>query len=218
MAMRVPFRVLVALMGLGVARLPAQTTPDVAEILKKISATYKVDRYEIDIAYTARKGSPATSHVQISFSSPNRYRMQGNIPGVGMPQVQLISDGETLSMYDPASGQYASGALKEIENRPGDLPDIAPQAMDHYFMWRYRGATDFKDTAKFVREETIAVGGQNVPCYVLDLQAQRLTWWVDKTQFRILREDSDESSGVFAWAIRSRMKDSNLCRRPAPRK
>ncbi len=77
------------------------------------------------------------------------------------------------------------------------LPDVAPKAMDYFLTWRYRGAMDFKETAKLLHEDTIAVGGRDIPCYVLKLESQGITWWVDKKEFRVLREDSTDGSGLF---------------------
>ena len=34
-------------------------------------------------------------------------------------------------------------------------------------MWRYRGATDFVEGAKFLREETIEIAGFKLDCYVV---------------------------------------------------
>jgi hypothetical protein len=86
--------------------------------------------------------------------------------------------------------------IKDIANMLGDLPDVVPARMDYYFMWRYRGAADFADTAKFVREEGIDVNGRRVSCYVVALPTRDTTWWV-KVQFRILREESEQGSAVF---------------------
>jgi len=74
-------------------------------------------------------------------------------------------------------------------------------AMDHFMMWRYRGATGFTANAKFLREEVIEFAGAKVDCYVLTVSQKSggyaYTWWVDKQRSLILREDNSETSSVF---------------------
>ena len=73
--------------------------------------------------------------------------------------------------------------------------------MDHFMTWRYRDATDFTAGSKFLREEAVEYAGAKVDCYVLTAAQRRggvtYTWWVDKQNFRILREDSPGSSVMF---------------------
>jgi len=61
----------------------AQTQPSVAEILQKVSQTYKaVSEYEFVADLTARDaaGSTSAGHMLFAFRSPNRYRMEGAVP------------------------------------------------------------------------------------------------------------------------------------------
>ena len=72
--------------------------------------------------------------------------------------------------------------------------------MDRFMMGRYRAATDFNEVM-FLREEAIAFSGSKVDCHVVTVSLQKggftYTWWVDKEQSRILREDNVGSSSVF---------------------
>ncbi len=78
--------VAVLLMTFAAAQATAQSTSDVAEILKRVSAVYDVERYEIKVEAIERRAPSVTSRLQFSFSRPNRYRMQGHMPGMGSSQ------------------------------------------------------------------------------------------------------------------------------------
>ena len=60
-------------------------------------------------------------------------------------------------------------------------------------MWRYRGATDFVEGAKFLREETIEIAGFKLDCYVVTVlpkiggNRSAYTWSVDKQHFHVVR-------------------------------
>jgi outer membrane lipoprotein-sorting protein len=194
-------------LSIGFATFCAQAQPDVVEILKNVSATYNVSQYEFDMeASVSGGGKPAVSHANFSFKAPNKYRMQGRLPGMDLPgggEMLLVSDGSTIWFYLPNPNQYGSISLSEVTpDAPGDLGDLAPEAMNHFMTWRYRGAADFADGAKFLREETLEVAGGKIPCFVLTIKppdgALIYTWWIDKTRFRILREDDAGNSTLFA--------------------
>lgn len=188
----------------------AQTPPDVSEILKKVGETYKASsRYEFEIDATGREGANGartTFHTHIAFSAPNKYRMEGALPGLSVQDTDLsdgimIHDGSTLWFYLPKSNQYASiPAARITADAPGDLGDMMPEAVDHFLMWRYRSAGDFVKGAKFLREESIEIVGAKVACFVLTVAPDsklEYTWWVDKQTYRIVREDDAGNSAVF---------------------
>ncbi len=185
------------------AALP-QTPPDVAEILKKVSHTYRAGLdYELagdlTVAKTATPGG--SGRVFIAFKSPNRYRIEGAFRGLGLSDYPvIIHDGSKVWIYLPDSNQYASFPASELTgNAPGDLGDLRPAAMDHLIMWRYRDAKDFTNGSRFLREETIEFEGAKVDCYVVAVPQKGpvFTWWVDKVRSRVLREDNMELSTVF---------------------
>jgi|SRR5579872_7591908 len=68
-------------------------------------------------------------------------------------------------------------------------------------MWRYRGAADHTSEARLLREEALEIAGVKVACYVMTVSPESrgsaYTWWIDKKSYRILREDSANSSAVF---------------------
>jgi outer membrane lipoprotein-sorting protein len=187
----------------------AQTQPSVVEILKKVSETYKaISQYEFEIdTATNDNGTRAISHVHFAFKGPNKYRVEGAIPGMNVQDSNfgegvVIHDGSTVWFYFPTPNQYASFPASALTaDAPGDLGDLRPEAMDHFLTWRYRGAADLTGGAKFLREEFIEVARAKVACYVVIVSPERrgpaYTWWVDKRSYRILREDDAENSAVF---------------------
>jgi outer membrane lipoprotein-sorting protein len=197
-----------ALFSLVLRAAVAQTQPNAAEILKKVSETYEaVSQYEIVTEATGRGADATSGHMLLAFRPPNRYRMEGAISGLtgdaaafGEPVV--ICDGSVVWFYLRKSNQYASFPLRELtHDAPGDLGDLRPEAVDQFVMVRYRRASAFIEGAKVLREEAIDLAGTKVDCYVIAVPEKgefpASTWWVDKQGYRILREDDAESSTVF---------------------
>jgi len=186
----------------------AQTPPAVAEILSKVGQTYKAAAdYELVADLTVRENGAITrGHLLLAFKSPGRYRLEGALPGLGLGPVGgkavVVYDGEAVWFYLPEPNGYASFPASALTgDAPGDLGDLRPAVVDHFLMWRYRGAADFAAGAKFLREETLEIAGAKLACYVVTVSPAKgesaYTWWVDKLRYRILREDHGTTSSVF---------------------
>jgi outer membrane lipoprotein-sorting protein len=153
----------------------AQTQPNVAGILKKVGETYKAaTEYELAAKVSVGgSGTGTTGHMRFAFKAPNRYRMEGAIPGMmaggsGSSGAVAVHDGSALWFYLPASNRYGSiPASAMTEDAPGDLGDARPEATDHFMTIRYRGATEYATGARMVREEAIDFGGAKAECYVV---------------------------------------------------
>jgi len=182
----------------------AQSQPDLAEILKKVSETYNAaSQYEFVIETTQTdppKGKPEVVHSLIAVRAPDRYRTEGVLAdddGKTSKRINIVLDGTTIWFYDPQLNQYASYPASSIGK---DLPDeIEASGVDFSTMLRYRTAADFSATAGFLREETIEIAGAKIVCYVVLVREEKYeyTWWVDEKSNHILREDSDGSSAIF---------------------
>jgi len=187
----------------------AQPQPDVAGILKKVGETYKAaSQYELAAKVSdAGNGAGATGHMRFAFQAPNRYRMEGAIPGMlagdaASGGAVAVHDGAALWFYLPASNQYGSIPASELTaDAPGDLGDARPEAMDRFMMIRYRDTAEYASGAKLVREEAIDFGGAKAECYVVTFSEEEgkpaYTWWVEKGRYRVLREDHGGSSTVY---------------------
>ena len=181
----------------------AQTPPNLSEILKKVSETYKAaSQYELVADTTGHESAPG--HMLFAFKAPNKYRLEGAMPGMSgndsaFSEGVIVYDGSAAWFYLPKSNQYGSFPASALTgDDAGDLKDLTPGAMDQFMMSRYRSAADLTDS-KFLREEKIEFAGAKVDCYVVSGSKGEViyTWWVDKKRNRILREDNATSSSVF---------------------
>jgi outer membrane lipoprotein-sorting protein len=187
---------------------PAFTqTLSVAEVLKRVSETYQAaSKYEFVIDQTIEEpkiGEGTSARAHIAFKSPNQYRLEGAMPGMTpIDDVLIVDDGSTLWFYLAKSNEYGSVPASALtSDAPGDLGDMRPEAFDEFMMSRYREAKGLAEGAKLLREEETQFGDEKMGCYVVSVsggeRGHAATWWVDKTHYRILREQSAESNVVF---------------------
>ncbi len=171
-----------AAFGLLALLLPpalAQTQPDVAEILKKVSQTYKpVTQYEIVADSTTRNlktGKDEVMHMSAAFKAPGRYRIQGAMPGlmggdIDLSDMTMVYDGSGLWFYLPKSNQYALFPASALTaDGPGDDYEMRPEVMDLLLIGLYRKAVDLTAGAKFLRREEVDVARTKADCYVLSV-------------------------------------------------
>jgi outer membrane lipoprotein-sorting protein len=179
-----------------------QEDADATKILKKVGATYLgAKEYLLEADASGRESS---GRMLMAFKPPNRYRMEGT--GLfgddpAFASVVIVDDGSFVWFYLPKVNQYASISTSQLtEDAPGDLGDLRPEAMDSFMMSRYREAAD-SGGAKLLREETLEIAGARVDCLVLQVSPRVApsihTWWVDRRNNQIVREDDAVSSTVF---------------------
>lgn len=179
----------------------AQTNPDVAEILKKVSATYKpatqyelvMDRVEKDPA----TGETAGAHILTAIKLPDRYRIERRAVGNSSEVNIVVLDGAALWMYDSEVNQYASYPAASIGK---ELPEeIGARGVDDSAMSRFRAAQDHAASARFLREENADIGGTKVACYAVSLMDgdDAYTWWIDKMTNHVVREQDATSMTIY---------------------
>jgi outer membrane lipoprotein-sorting protein len=194
------------ILGLGLLLLPAaqaQTQPDIAAVLRRVSQRYKATtQYEFIGEGTCGGEQARTSEpfrMLFAFKAPNKYRVRSNAPclkpGEPDPGESLrVNDGSTLWAYSSKENQYVSIPAELFGNKQ-------PDSIDQATMSRYRGIADIAGQVKFVREEDLSVGASKVDCYVVSVPKQEYapaqTWWIDKASYHVVRIDGDESSIVF---------------------
>ena len=201
----------------------AQAPLGVAEILQRVGRNYKaVSRYELIVDAT-EDGSRETYHMEFAFKAPDKYRMQGSIPALSVPdpsfkQATIVYDGSDVWFYFPKSNQYGSFPSSALK---GDLGDLKPEAIDRFMMGRFRRAADFAHSAELLREEPIAKSACFVVIVLTGDNESPYTWWIDKTRAiafcaRTTRVRS-RYSRRSGWMSRWERSCSNLKRRREPR-
>lgn len=176
----------------------AQPQPDVAEILKNVGETYQAaTEYEfvIDGTMPADNGTEASFHMLFAFKPPNKYRMEGAMPGMGFGPGESIAvhDGVNLWLYMPKENQYGSiPGEKLTAGAPGDLGDASPEFLNMAFR---KGFGEMMKGATLVREENVVVNGISPPCYLFE--TRNGTFWVDKRRYVILQADTGQARIVF---------------------
>lgn len=200
------------LLGLSALLPPgawAQARPAVADVLRNVSRNYKaVTRYEFTVDATSTEiGSHDTYHMEFAFKAPNMYRMVGSLPAFSIPdpnfaQATLVYDGSDVWFYLPKVNRYGSFSSSALTaGNSGDLGDLKPEAMDRFVMGRFRRAADFAGGAQLLREESIEIAHAKVNCLVVMVLTRDsespYTWWIDKTRYRILREDHEGTRSLY---------------------
>jgi outer membrane lipoprotein-sorting protein len=179
----------------------AQTRPNLAGILSKLSEAYKESsQYKLVMDMTFADpitGKRETAHKLIAVKAPDRYRLEDNRTSKSN---LIVLDGTNLWFYDPGLNQYASYPAKTIGEA---IPEeMKLSGIDFVTMSRYRKAAKEADLAKFLREEPIEIGGVKVSCYVVSSPVSRANsntyiWWIDKATSHVVREDFDGTSTIF---------------------
>ena len=194
-------------LGISVLTLSAalaQSKPDVAEILKNVSETYKgASQYELVMHRTEtdpKTGEQKIFHFRTALKAPDRYRMEGAFPdstGRGpIKGMDIVLDGARIWFYDPDLNEYSSYPASAIGH---EIPDeLEPSGIDFFTMARFREAADHAGESSLLREEELEAGGRKIMCYVLYVARRggHDTWWVDKS-YRVVREDGDGASTVY---------------------
>jgi outer membrane lipoprotein-sorting protein len=172
----------------------AQSTPDVATILKSVSETYKgVKEYQFTIDSFGSDPSRPT-HKLFSFRL-GQYRLDA-APSESSDVGLTIFDGATLWYYFPKLNEYAAFSLNSLANGAVDSGyPWKPSEMDELMLWPLRHAADSADRAKFVRQDILELGGTKIDCYVvsvaIDKDSAPSTWWIEKTRSHVVRMENE---------------------------
>src|ERR1035441_1845145 len=89
----------------------AQRPPDVAEILKRVSETYRAVR-EFELI-SVSTGTAVPGRVLWAFRAPNQFRLEGADPNLdradgSFDQTVLVRDGSSVWWYHPRANEYAA--------------------------------------------------------------------------------------------------------------
>jgi outer membrane lipoprotein-sorting protein len=193
---------LVALLGPIVGPAFGQSPPDIGAIVQGISKAYK-NPMAYDIVETATMQLGAVNGMGIVRSKtrlvsqhPDKFRleidnsieMNGVLggPGDAFPSMVIIGDATEVWEVSPDFKQYAKTTpshlatirawVKAAESGIFDVPNGLEKEMGNL---------------TFLREESVALEGNNIDCFVIKLvlsdHPESTTLWVEKTRFLIRR-------------------------------
>lgn len=193
----------VFVLGIGCLLAPAvlaQSQPDLAGILSKVSETYANAK---QFRFTIKKSGEESGVLQIAVKKPNRFRFEADgrvIDGAdAFSNVTMVSDGGSAWNYFAEQQQYTRKkiTLPLLDTEP---PAISPETFvlqaETIFLTRYAELAKALDHARYLRRETLQAESGSVNCYVIELTAPRpgyrdtYTWWVDPQRYLVLREDT----------------------------
>jgi len=170
----------------------AQTGPDAAEILRKVSKVYSnAKRYHFLVKSTVGDAKPTT--IEIAVDRPNKFRIDadGALLGGEDEMGRMVITGDGARVWTYASG-FKEYTVDEVE-RPAATESPFVQQFATLLFIRYIGFTELADQARLTREETIEAGGARTDCFVVAIAGkgqEDYTWWIDKKRFVVLREDT----------------------------
>jgi len=202
----------VSLFALCTSAAFAQTQPDVTEILKKVTESYKdVSQYEVVTSATLK--DPTTKQVTLRdmrfvFKAPDKYLeevkgsdlAQQTTPGDPIvDEVLTVHDGSHLWVYMPKLNKY------RVYDDPNLPRDTAPEAADLYFgIGMYRHTAEILDKARFIREESIVIDGSTKVCFVIaggDQVEPGAMLWIDKSNYQIVRMGDPDGSADLVFKM-----------------
>jgi outer membrane lipoprotein-sorting protein len=195
----------VCLFILSYAAAFPQSKPDGRTILKKVGETYQsVSQYELEIVSSGRdpktKQNVSTS-IWAAFGAPDKYRLEGRGPNPDNPDLEaavMIFDGSRLWAYAPKLNVYK---LYDKSDLPGGTDMLHTEYSIGFGV--YRKAAE-NASAKFLREESLAVDGGTRDCFVIVARGPKssLDLWIDKSTYYVLRAVAADSSELEYRAIK----------------
>lgn len=166
----------------------AQSAPDIKTILQGVAKAY-ANQQQYDVVwittmeqYSSQGRADFKARSRIAEQDPNKFRLEQDLPSAPMV---MIGDGTDVWGVSPTVNQYT-------KLKPRDLPTIqawvkaARNGVFEPVMMLARNAAD----AKLIREESIAINGTSVACFVIKLASPHqpeYTFWLEKGRFVIRR-------------------------------
>jgi outer membrane lipoprotein-sorting protein len=212
-------RVEVFFLSLGVGF--AQMQPDAAEILKKVTETYKdVSQYDLESTVTFHdpiSGRDLSGSVRIAFKAPDKYReeakgailtLNADASEPRTDESVTVYDGAKMWVYMPKPNAYRVYTVPNIPR------DSRPEDADIFVgIGPYRHASEVFVPSRFVREEQITAGGGKTDCFVIEVTGHGGTTvlWVDQKTYYVVRADGAaegyRASSVFTVTLNGQLPD-----------
>jgi outer membrane lipoprotein-sorting protein len=183
----------------------AQNKPDGGKILKKVGDTYRnVSQYELETIIKIR--DPRTKQTisgstWVAFAAPDKYHVETKGSILDNPDLEgtvMIFDGSRLWAYAPKLNVYK---VYDKHSLPRDTDMLSTEYL--LGLGIYRKAAE-NATAKFLREESLAVDGGTRECFVIAARGPKssLTLWIDKNTYYVLRSVAKDSEEIVYKTIK----------------
>ena len=185
-------------------------------VLEKIAEVYSTARtLRLELVHRSQivqTGSSASGEdaIRIAFERPGKLWL--SVKGGSQPAYLVVNDGEAQWTYIPSQKQYAReeiAAVGDDDEDQGSQEGGDPVAeMLRMVSVRYQVLPRLAAFASIVKEDTLKVAGQRIPCVVIafDLPSPRLRReiWVDRSRFLVLSEHEIRRTGPMQmeqWLI-----------------
>jgi outer membrane lipoprotein-sorting protein len=166
----------------------AQSTPDIRTIIEGVTKAYATQQQYDVVCITTMEQHSAEGKASIKARSriaeqdPNKFRLEQDLPEA--PFV-LIGDGTDVWGVSPTLNQYTKVKPHDLLTFQAWMKAAKSGVFDPPVMLRKEAAD-----SKLTREESIAIDGSNVACFVIKVSSPNqpeYTLWVEKGRFVIRR-------------------------------
>jgi thiol-disulfide isomerase/thioredoxin/outer membrane lipoprotein-sorting protein len=209
------FLPVILLLALAVPQTATSSPPkDALALLNEVSQRYAdAKSYHIEAVEESTTSNDLSRHwdkrLLTAIVTPGgRYRYEGQS---GSGSATLVSDGTTAWVYHPYDHLYTAQPASGNDPQAGRVisGDEMPANTAKFMVSQMAHRADRLTSAAFLPDETIAVSGKNVECYVVrytDESAQKndvkfeWTVWIDKSRKVVVKSLSRGDSYVLTMA------------------
>jgi thiol-disulfide isomerase/thioredoxin len=199
--------ILVSILLMSTDRGLAENQIDAAELLKKVSETYRnLQSYHFEGITTMEVETGGMKHkmeipVAMAAVRPGKRRAEVKNP---VMEILTLSDGQTEWAYVPQLKQFTKKAAASRRSTGGENASekgAHSRSLAAGFVDEYGHIAEQVQRSRILREEPIELEGKRIDCSVVEvvykpdegsaeLDSSPKTLWVDKTRFIVLRESS----------------------------
>jgi peroxiredoxin len=190
-------RVSVLLLAAVAACQAAETAESV---LERVAETYGAAKtLRLDLVHRSQisqGGGSASGEDRIRIAFERTGRLWLSVKGDSQPEYLVVNDGEGQWTYVPSRKQYAREEVTAVGDEDEDQEtqeggDPVARILRTVSV-RYRALPKLAAFASILKEDTVKIAGQRIPCVVIafDLPAPKLhrEIWVDRSRFLVLSE------------------------------
>ena len=189
-----------ALLTTASGTLPAADAPDARKVLDSVARTYRnlaSFQFEGTIAVSmTRQGTHESFEIPVILAAekPGRARTEMRNPTMGMV---VVTDGTTLTSYSQQAHQYTREPAPKLSAGSDTAEAMAGPGSP---LGRYFGITRTLKSARWLRAQTLDLGGRRSTCDVVAVEYEHppevraqfspTTFWIDRARLVVLRDST----------------------------